>query len=262
MPLSVEVFPGNTADPATFRGQVRKVAERFGGGEVTFVGDRGMIKSSQVEDLAGHGFHYITAITKPQIETLLRQGVLQLGLFDATLAEVTSEAGPRYVLRRNPLRAEEIAAGRRDKFAERRAGSGKTKRLPGRAWPSQRNDRSTERRREDRTPAARLAEGRGRRPALVVGRGPRGIGRGIEARRLLLPEDGPPARAGDERNRPRAVQGFGQCGVGVPHVQDSPSGSAAGVRSARLRGRVAMRWWSCWPTRWLPNWPAAGRIST
>lgn len=116
MPLSVEVFPGNTADPATFRGQVRKVAERFGGGEVTFVGDRGMIKSSQVEDLAGHGFHYITAITKPQIETLLRQGVLQLGLFDATLAEVTSEAGPRYVLRRNPLRAEEIAAGRRDKF--------------------------------------------------------------------------------------------------------------------------------------------------
>ncbi len=89
MPLSVEVFPGNTADPATFRSQVRKVAERFGGGEVTFVGDRGMIKSSQVEDLAGHGFHYITAITKPQIETLLRQGVLQLGLFDATLAEVT-----------------------------------------------------------------------------------------------------------------------------------------------------------------------------
>jgi hypothetical protein len=116
MPLSVEVFPGNTADPATFRGQVRKVAERFGGGEVIFVGDRGMIKSSQVEDLAGHGFHYITAITKPQIETLLRQGVLQLGLFDATLAEVTPDAGPRYVLRRNPLRAEEIAAGRRDKL--------------------------------------------------------------------------------------------------------------------------------------------------
>ena len=116
MPLSVEVFPGNTADAATFRGQVQKVAERFGGGAVTFVGDRGMIKSSQVEDLAGHGFHYITAITKPQIETLLRQGVLQLGLFDATLAEVTPDAGPRYVLRRNPLRAEEIAAGRRDKL--------------------------------------------------------------------------------------------------------------------------------------------------
>jgi hypothetical protein len=116
MPLSVEVFPGNTADPSTFGSQVRKVAERFGGGEVTFVGDRGMIKASQMQDLAAEGFHYITAITKPQIETLLRQGVLQLGLFDATLAEVTPDAGPRYVLRRNPLRAEEIAAGRRDKL--------------------------------------------------------------------------------------------------------------------------------------------------
>jgi len=116
MPLSVEVFGGNTSDPATFRSQVRKAAERFGGGEVTFVGDRGMIKSAQVEDLAGAGFHYITAITKPQIETLLGQGVLQLGLFDATLAEVTPAVGPRYVLRRNPLRAEEIAAGRRDKL--------------------------------------------------------------------------------------------------------------------------------------------------
>jgi hypothetical protein len=115
-PLSVEVFPGNTNDQATFGSQVWKVAERFGGGEVTFVGDRGMIKGSQVEDLAGEGFHYITAITKPQIEALLRQGVLQMGLFDATLAEVTSAGGPRYVLRRNPLRAEEIAASRRDKL--------------------------------------------------------------------------------------------------------------------------------------------------
>jgi hypothetical protein len=115
-PLSVEVFRGNTADSATFRAQVRKVANRFGGGAVTFVGDRGMIKTAQIEELAGEGFHYITAITKPQIEGLLQQGVLQMGLFDAALAEVTTTAGPRYVLRRNPLRAEEIAASRQDKL--------------------------------------------------------------------------------------------------------------------------------------------------
>jgi hypothetical protein len=30
-----------------------------------------MIKSPQIEDLHAEGFHYITAITKPQIETLL-----------------------------------------------------------------------------------------------------------------------------------------------------------------------------------------------
>ncbi len=79
--LSVEVFEGNTSDPKTFLPQVRKSAERFGVREVTFVGDRGMIKSPQIEQL-GEGLHYITAITKPQIESLLRAGVIQMELFD------------------------------------------------------------------------------------------------------------------------------------------------------------------------------------
>ena len=115
-PLSIEVFAGNTQDAATLGSQVRKVAERFGGGEVTFVGDRGMIKGKQVEDLAEHGFHYITAITKPQIESLLSAGVLQMELFDQELAEVLSDAGPRYVLRRNPVRAAEVRSSRQDKL--------------------------------------------------------------------------------------------------------------------------------------------------
>jgi transposase len=50
-PVSVEVFTGNTTDPQTFGAQVQKVAERFGCQTVTFVGDRGMIKSAQVKDL-------------------------------------------------------------------------------------------------------------------------------------------------------------------------------------------------------------------
>jgi transposase len=115
VPLSVEVFRGNTTDGATFGSQVRKVAERFGGGEITFVGDRGMIKSGQIKDLAGRDFHYITAITKPQIETLLRSGVLQMELFDEKVAEVKTDDGIRYVFRRNPVRAEELGVSRRDK---------------------------------------------------------------------------------------------------------------------------------------------------
>jgi len=115
VPLSVEVFAGNTQDPRTFASQIRKAAERFGAEAVTFVGDRGMIKSEQVEDLGAHGFHYITAITKPQIETLLDGGVIQMGLFDQGLAEVTAEA-VRYVLRRNPARAEEVRKSREDKL--------------------------------------------------------------------------------------------------------------------------------------------------
>jgi len=64
----------NTQDPQTFAAQITKVKARFGVHAITFVGDRGMIKSQQIEDLAQQGLHYITAITKPQIEKLLRTG--------------------------------------------------------------------------------------------------------------------------------------------------------------------------------------------
>lgn len=115
-PLSTEVFRGNTQDPATFASQVKKTSQRFGCEHVTFVGDRGMIKSGQIQDLAQAGFHYITAITKPQIQTLVKAGRLQMDLFDSELCEVSDE-GVRYVLRRNPLRADELSASRADKKA-------------------------------------------------------------------------------------------------------------------------------------------------
>ena len=118
VPLSVEVFTGNTQDPKTFGPQIKKVADRFGSKEVTFVGDRGMIKSPQMEQLNSepYGFHYITAITKPQIETLLKKKIIQMDLFDQALAEVSTTEGLRYVLRRNPARAQEIQKSREDKL--------------------------------------------------------------------------------------------------------------------------------------------------
>ncbi len=115
-PVSTEVFRGNTQDPKTFGAQVKKASERFGCERVTFVGDRGMIKSGQVEDLSQAGFHYITAITKPQIDTLIEARLIQMGLFAAEVCEVQRE-GVRYVLRRNPVRAEQLAASRADKQA-------------------------------------------------------------------------------------------------------------------------------------------------
>jgi len=115
-PLAIEVFEGNTQDPKTLLSQVKKVAARFGGGDVTFVGDRGMIKSQQIEALGEQGFHYITAITKPQIERLIKQGAIQIDFFDDELAEINDDTGIRYVLRRNPLRAEEIASTRQQKY--------------------------------------------------------------------------------------------------------------------------------------------------
>ena len=116
-PVSIEVFPGNTQDPQTFAAQINKVKARFGVHEITFVGDRGMIKGQQIEDLAQQGLHYITAITKPQIDKLLRTGILQMDLFDQEVAEVLADEGIRYVLRRNPVRAQDMRDTRQAKLA-------------------------------------------------------------------------------------------------------------------------------------------------
>jgi transposase len=121
-PVSIEAFPGNTTDTKTFGSQVRKVVDRFGGKGVTLVGDRGMIKGPQIEQLQADKsleLHFITAITKPQIETLLKQGLVQMDLFDETVAEVVDEkAKVRYVLRRNPQRASKMAGTRNSKLTK------------------------------------------------------------------------------------------------------------------------------------------------
>ena len=116
-PVSIQVFPGNTQDPHTLAAQVAKLKERFGVQEITFVGDRGMIKSQHIEDLAKQGFHDITAITKPQIDKLLRTGTVQMELFEQELAEVLADEGVRYVLRRHPVRAQEVRENRQAKLA-------------------------------------------------------------------------------------------------------------------------------------------------
>jgi hypothetical protein len=114
--LSVEVFAGNTGDPKTVGAQIAKVVERFGGNGVTFVGDRGMIKGPQIKELGQEHFHYITAISRPQIESLLQQKVLAMELFDTTVSEVASiPEKVRYILRRNPQRALEIQHSRQSK---------------------------------------------------------------------------------------------------------------------------------------------------
>jgi transposase len=73
-----------------------------------------MIKSGQIRDLKKHGFHYITAITKAQIETLIKKNIIQYSLFDDQLVEIENE-GVRYIFRRNPIRAAEIAQSRSSK---------------------------------------------------------------------------------------------------------------------------------------------------
>jgi transposase len=114
-PVGVDVFEGNTSDPKTVIDQVTRLADRFGVKNVVFVGDRGMLKSGPIESIKQANFHYITAITKPQIESLMKQGVLQLSIFDETLGEISHE-GLRYVFRRNPVRAAELEESRQQRI--------------------------------------------------------------------------------------------------------------------------------------------------
>ena len=110
-PVSVEVFKGNTTDTKTLESQIEKLSQRFGVEKVVLVGDKGMIKTIPIKNLKAKGLSFITSISKPEIESLIKQEVIQLSLFDSKIAEVEDE-GVRYILRKNPLRKEEIKKNR------------------------------------------------------------------------------------------------------------------------------------------------------
>lgn len=118
-PVAVEVFEGNTGDPATVGSQVKKLRERFGLERIVLVGDRGMLTDARIrEDIDPvEGLSWITSLRAPAIQLLAAQGAVSRSLFDETdLAEISSEdfPGQRLIVCRNPLLAEERARKRED----------------------------------------------------------------------------------------------------------------------------------------------------
>ena len=114
-PVSIQVYRGNTNDLKTFGDQVDKIKKKLDCQGVTLVGDRGMIRADQKTAAQKAGFHFITALTKPQIQKMLDDKVFQLELFDEKVHEVLDEEGRRFVLRRNPVRQEELKKAREQK---------------------------------------------------------------------------------------------------------------------------------------------------
>jgi hypothetical protein len=111
-PIAIEVFEGNTGDPATLGSQITKLKDRFGLKRVVLVGDRGMITQARIEqELKPAGLDWITALRAPAIQKLAAEGgPLQLSLFDERdLAEIESPdfPGERLVVCKNPALAEE-----------------------------------------------------------------------------------------------------------------------------------------------------------
>ena len=118
-PCSIRVFEGNTADTGTFSQNISTLKKEFGCSNITVVGDRGMIKGPQIQQCQQESYHYISAISKPQIEKLLNEDKLQMELFDEQVREIEDkEAARRYILKRNPIRAEEMRAQRQSKLTD------------------------------------------------------------------------------------------------------------------------------------------------
>jgi Transposase DDE domain len=110
-PVAVEVFEGNTADPATVAAQVAKPKQRFRLRHVVLVGDRGMLTAARIEQtLRPAGLDWITAPRGPAIRQLAEAEALQFSLFDTwDVAEIISPDYPeeRLVVCKNLLLTEE-----------------------------------------------------------------------------------------------------------------------------------------------------------
>jgi len=108
-PVAVEVFSGNTADPATLVHQVETLRQRFKLNRVVLVGDRRMITDERIEQtLRPAGLDCISALRAPAIQQLAAEGgPLQLSLFDQRDIASLDFPGERLVVCRNPLLAEE-----------------------------------------------------------------------------------------------------------------------------------------------------------
>lgn len=104
-PVGVEVFPGNTQDAQTVPDKIKEIQETYAIKDVIFVGDRGMITSANYEKVKDtEGLSTISALTHPQIFSLLERKVIQPELFDEKdIIEITDPDNPllRYCLCRN-----------------------------------------------------------------------------------------------------------------------------------------------------------------
>lgn len=121
-PVAVEIFEGDVGDPKTLAVQIRKLRQRFRLERLVLVGDRGMLTEKRIiEDLRPQeGIDWITALRTPQIQALVKDGTVQLSLFDErNLAEVIHPdyPGERLIVCRNPLLAAERARKRTELMA-------------------------------------------------------------------------------------------------------------------------------------------------
>ncbi len=132
-PVAIEAFEGSLKDAKTLPSQIKKLEQRFGLSRVIVVTDRGIGTKENVTLLSETAeFAFITALKAPQVRALVKEGALQLSMFDQlNLAEIACEKlypGQRLVVCGNPLVAEERARKRRELLAGTEKDLGELKR--------------------------------------------------------------------------------------------------------------------------------------
>lgn len=112
-PVAVSVYEGNTSDPETLMPAIDRLRDQFNLDQVVMVGDRGMISSKAIDSLrAQPGIGWISALKSTSIRGLIKQGHLQLDLFDErNLFELSHPdyPGERLIACRNPQLAKRRA---------------------------------------------------------------------------------------------------------------------------------------------------------
>jgi transposase len=109
LPITVQVYPGNTKDETTVTGMRERLEKVFGLHGGIYVGDRGMRTKDNLKDLVKHGFHYVLAeknSTKVAQEVLtLAQQVKPVKVSESNVArEVVTADGVRHVVLLNERR--------------------------------------------------------------------------------------------------------------------------------------------------------------
>ncbi len=125
-PVAVEVFPGNTSDPESFKTAITRVRTDFGIERLIMVGDRGMITGTRIDDLRKlEGMDWVTALKAPAIARLAADdGPLQMSLSGTqNFAEITHPdyPGERLICCHNPVLEADRARTRAELLADTEA---------------------------------------------------------------------------------------------------------------------------------------------
>ncbi|MCY4006616.1 MAG: hypothetical protein OXE84_07305 [Rhodobacteraceae bacterium] len=120
-PVSVQAFPGDTADPKIVGDQMATLRQWFGLNRIVLVGDCGRLTAARMcAAMDPIGLDWITALKGTVLRRLIEDDTVEMSLFaDRDRVDITRDADPseRLMVCRNPLRAGARACKRRERIS-------------------------------------------------------------------------------------------------------------------------------------------------